>query len=855
MKIKAFLLSLVGAFAVIGTPARAQVVPNQPSTAVNSSAAGHVILGGSAQQQNLFHSFSQFDTSGEQFANFIVTPDITNVISRVTDSETYINGVVTITLDGTNLAPDVNLFLLSPQGIRFGPNTVTNIDGAFVASTANSLTFADNTTFDASSSQPAMLTVSTPTGLQFGTRPMPIAVEGINADSPFGGINSLGRGQNLVLVGGDVSFTDRDVSLLAGRLQAAGLSTAGNVSLTSSRGFLSAALPEGVARADVSTSDAVTILASGPVESLNISARNFRMTAPPDPQAQGRLLVGVSDRAQLPFRVGDINIDVTDSVELTNSSVYNGIELNAVGNTGNLNINARSLYLTGGAQIATFNHGTGDAGDLNVNIRESVEIDGRNSLAPTRLTGLYSVVGDLRDNTQGLGLAGNLNLTTDSLTVRNGGLISASTLAEGDAGNVDIMATSHVLLTGANDLFGTPSSISSSVELTGKGDGGSVDVIAPTLMLDRGAAIVGRTQGAGDAGAISLTLDVLETRNGGQVFTTSFTDGNSGDIEVTARDRIELSGSDRTYTQRLALSPFNETGGANSGIYANTTAASSGTGGLVTIRTGELVLSEAAQLSASSQGTGAAGGLDIAATRQVQLSQSTIQAESRGGDRGNIELAAPVLLLRDRSQITTNAMGEATGGNITLNTPIVVGLGNSDIVARATQGAGGNIDIQSSGLFGIAPRPQLTPGNDINASSDVGLNGTVAISTPSVDPDSGLVELPSDTTDSTNELSAGCSASQNTFTASGRGGLPSTPYGTLTSNRPWQDFRPTQMLTEAESSATPRAQAAPTDPIVEASAWRVNHNDEVVLSSAIAQLTPQQQTTCMRRAENMTDHS
>ena len=855
MKIKASLLSLMGAFAVAGTPALAQVVPNQPSTIVNSSAAGHLILGGSAQQQNLFHSFSQFDTSGGQFANFIVAPDITNVISRVTDSATYINGAVTITLDGTRLAPGVDLFLLSPQGIRFGPNTVTNIDGAFVASTANGLTFADNQMFDASNDQPATLTISTPTGLQFGTRPMPVAVEGINVNSPFGGINSLGQGQNLVLVGGDVSFTDAGVSLLAGRLQAAGLSTAGSVSLTRDRGFLSATLPEGVARADVSASGAVTLLASGPVESLNISARNFRMTAPLDPQAQGRLLVGVSDRVQLPFQIGDLNIDVTDSLELSNSSVYNGIELDAVGNTGNLNINARSLSLTDGAQIATFNHGTGDAGDLNIDIRESVAIDGTNSPVPTRLTGLYSVVGDLRDNTQGLGLAGNLNLTTGSLTVLNGGLISASTLAEGDAGDVNITATSHILLTGANAFFGTPSSIASSVELTGKGDGGSVEVISPALMLDRGAAVVGRTQGAGDAGSISLTLDVLEARNGGQVFTTSFTAGDSGDIEVTARDRIELSDSDPVYARRLALSAFNETGGANSGIYANTTAASSGTGGLVTIRTGDLALSEAAQLSASSQGTGAAGGLDIAATRQVQLSQSTIQAESRGGDQGNIELVAPVLLLRDRSQITTNATGEATGGNITLNTPIVVGLGNSDIVAKATQGAGGNINIESSGLFGIAPRPQLTLGNDINASSDVGLNGTVVISTPSIDPDSGLVELPSDTADSTNELSAGCSASQNTFTASGRGGLPDNPSGTLQSNRPWQDSRPIQISTEDEPLPTTHAQVVSADQIVEAAVWRVNSDDEVVLSRAIAQPTPQQQTTCMRRAESMPNHS
>lgn len=101
-------------------------------------------------------------------------------------------------------------------------------------------------------------------------------------------------------------------------------------------------------------------------------------------------------------------------------------------------------------------------------------------------------MGDLRDNTQGSGLAGNFNLTTDSLTILNGGLISASTLAEGDAGNVKIKAD-RIALTGANERFGTPSSIASSVESAGKGNGGNVNITASTLTLEEGTGIVGRT--------------------------------------------------------------------------------------------------------------------------------------------------------------------------------------------------------------------------------------------------------------------------------------------------------------------------------------------------------------------------
>lgn len=80
----------------------------------------------------------------------MVNPNVVNVISRVTGAPTAINGLVTVTSaisGGNSLAPGVNLFLLSPRGLSFGPNALTNIDGAFVASTASGLTFEDGTLF------------------------------------------------------------------------------------------------------------------------------------------------------------------------------------------------------------------------------------------------------------------------------------------------------------------------------------------------------------------------------------------------------------------------------------------------------------------------------------------------------------------------------------------------------------------------------------------------------------------------------------------------------------------------------------------------------------------------------------
>jgi len=99
MKRKTLLLFLLSAglcTCACNKPAQAQVISNQADTIVDSSRPeGHVILGGSVQQQNIFHSFSQLDTTNGQLINFIAQPNTTNIISRVTDHPDTINGLIT----------------------------------------------------------------------------------------------------------------------------------------------------------------------------------------------------------------------------------------------------------------------------------------------------------------------------------------------------------------------------------------------------------------------------------------------------------------------------------------------------------------------------------------------------------------------------------------------------------------------------------------------------------------------------------------------------------------------------------------------------------------------------------------
>ncbi len=83
----------------------------------------------------------------------------------------------------------------------------------------------------------------------------------------------------------------------------------------------------------------------------------------------------------------------------------------------------------------------------------------------------------------------------------------------------------------------------------------------------------------------------------------------------------------------------------------------------------------------------------------------------------------------DRSQITTNAQGEVTGGNITINTQNLAALSNSDISANAEQAFGGQVIVNADAIFGTEFWTQPTTASDITATSELGpeFSGTVEL--------------------------------------------------------------------------------------------------------------------------------
>jgi large exoprotein involved in heme utilization and adhesion len=220
------------------------------------------------------------------------------------------------------------------------------------------------------------------------------------------------------------------------------------------------------------------------------------------------------------------------------------------------------------------------------------------------------------------------------------------------------------------------------------------------------------------------------------------------------------------------------------------------------------------------------------------------------------------LILRHGSSITTNARGSnITGGNITIDTDNLVAVPkeDSDISANSDNFFGGRIIINAQGIFGTQFRDAPTPLSDITATSKLSpeFNGTVQLNTPDIDPNRGLINLPTAPVDT--EVSQVCQTgvrqNQNSFIITGRGGLPPNPRQVLRSqavqvdwvtldapaNNPTGDVqsRGRQQRESGEQYAQISNNVnTKTTEIVEAQGWLVDANGKITLVATAPTTTP-----------------
>jgi filamentous hemagglutinin family protein len=567
--------------------------------------------------------------------------------------------------------------------------------------------------------------------------------------------------------------------------------------------------------------------------SVNITAESLSVT-------DGAVLVA-STLGQ--GNAGSVNVNVRNAVffdgdgavdsDFFFSGALSSVLTNGVGQGGDVNITAGSLLVTNGAVLTASTDGQGDAGNVNINIREAVAFDGLGSFNGKfrQSSGVFSSV---KEN--GVGQGGNINITARLLSVTDGAALVTSTLGQGDAGNIWVDADLVTLSEIGQDGFS--SGLFTTTEPQSEGQGGEIIVNTRILLVKAGAVINAQTRNARDGGSITINANTFEATNGGQVLTTTRSSGNAGKISFNILESVTLSDSDPNFVERPTLLGSTLLGpnveGPASGIFANTAINSTGNGGTISINPInnpiKLTITDGAGIAVNSQGQGNAGNLQIQAGRVTLDREAFLSAETASGEGGNITLQVQdLLLMRRNSPISATARGTGDGGNININAGFVVAVPNenSDIIARAIQGRGGNIGITTQGIYGLQFSEQLTPRSDISASSDFGVDGTVNIDTPGIDPSRGLANLPTVSTEP--PIAVGCRAGgrreSSEFVVTGRGGLPPNPSEPLGSDLVESD----EVVFTPGSVSSANSNRAKPEPIVEAQALVRGPNGELLL--------------------------
>ena len=165
------------------------------------------------------------------------------------------------------------------------------------------------------------------------------------------------------------------------------------------------------------------------------------------------------------------------------------------------------------------------------------------------------------------------------------------------------------------------------------------------------------------------------------------------------------------------------------------------------------------------------------------MNDAAITASTVSGQGGFVDLQiAEDITLENNSSISAQAFENADGGNLSIDAKFIIATPNqnNDLVASAEQGTGGNINIVSAGVFGLKERSSTSDNNtnDIDASSELGVDGTVYLNTNDDFLNSFELIIPEFVV-AEKALQGSCFARRNSqqgsFVYGGTGGLPVSP--------------------------------------------------------------------------------
>ncbi len=357
----------------------------------------------------------------------------------------------------------------------------------------------------------------------------------------------------------------------------------------------------------------------------------------------------VSISGEFPNRFGaEIFFTITDihPSGIFTHTVGNEFCAGPCGNAGNIIGNIGSLVMGPGSQMNSGTSSTGNGGGVTIHATDTIAISG--TLSDGTPGGIFSrTIG----TEPGSGNGGIIDLHAQHYEVTNGSQIAASTLGPGNAGSVSLQGPASpaqsILISGAGSgIFTTTEGAgaggnvlvdSATVTVQNGGSlsaatsgtapsatGGNITVTAGnSIQVNGGGSVSVQSTGVADAGNIFLGAGVQLLLQDGSV-TASANQAGGGNITTVVGDTVKLVNS------QLNSSVFGGTGG----------------GGNINIDPQFVILQNSRILARAVQGNG--GNINI--TTQVFLADasSVVDASSQFGVNGTVNIQSPTSQLSGR---------------------------------------------------------------------------------------------------------------------------------------------------------------------------------------------------------------
>ncbi len=474
--------------------------------------------------------------------------------------------------------------------------------------------------------------------------------------------------------------------------------------------------------------------ASGETGGLSVQARNLIITDEATIDTQN---MATTQRLELA---------ATDSLTITNGVKISHRNQTSDAGVGAAELSASNIIISGNVEISSSTIAQGNAGDLTLIGKNITVSDNSNILSRTI-------------NQSGNG--GRLTIRADdSATVTSGSIISASALnpGTGSAGPIEITG-SKVSLSGPGTKVLS--------ETAAQGNGGPITIRANQVSITDGAVVSASSTGSGAAGTVTIegtaspAESIVISGSGSGVFTTTSGTGAGGDMFLHANS-VTL-----------------QNGGTLSAKTSGT--AASATGGTIGITaTDSVSLTGGASITASSTGPANAGNIAIDAGNSFFMQDSSVTTEAKQASGGDISVQATSLFRMINSKMTASVQqgSQTIGGNITIDPEFVILQNQSQILATAVEGTGGNILI-------VTPVFLADQTSVVDASSQFGRSGTVTIQSPTSQLAGTLATLPQSVRQAAALNTVRCAAQMggqaSSFVVAGRDTLPAEPGGWMMS--------------------------------------------------------------------------